>query len=96
MDNLLSGSVPVYLYHKNGRELIQCKEVYPDDADYFIENNIKVSMEHLAGTNIVYGCPVADTSEESEVIVLANDKTCKETLKELASLCKHSFGDCRG
>lgn len=85
--------LPVHFYKApNGRhELIDCRKVYPNDYDYFIANEIKVSMEELNGEYIVYGCPYEDESEESEVIVFAQGRSCEDTLAELAELCKAKF-----
>lgn len=85
--------LPVHFYKApNGRhKLIECPNVYPEDLDYFIDNNIKVSMEELAGEFIVYGCPCEDDSEESEIMVLARRRSCEETLAELAALCQSTF-----
>lgn len=76
----------VHYFNHNGEHLIECKNVDPDDAKFFRDNNIKVSMEELNGEIIVYGCPYSDASEESEVIVFANGRTCEETLNELKNI----------
>ena len=49
-------------------------------------------MEELNGEIIVYGCPYSDESEESEVIVFAENRPCEDTLHELMELCKEHFG----
>jgi len=67
--------------------------VYPDDCEYFIQNNIAVSMESLGGDIVIYGCPKSDITEESEVIVMAGDRSCEEALKNLAEECKKAFGE---
>lgn len=89
----------VHFYHSpNGRHeliewLIECPNVYPEDHDYFLNNDIKVSIEELSGEFIVYGCPEEDDSEESEVIVFAQGRSCEDTLAELALTCKATFGE---
>lgn len=84
-------SLTVHYFNHNGEHLIDCVNVYDADAQLFQDNNIKVSMEELGGDIVVYGCPYYDESEESEVIVFANGRTCEDTLSELAESCKH-FG----
>lgn len=84
----------VHLYHgfTGKHTLTEIKNVLQTDAEFFERNNIKVSMEELRGDFIVYGCPYDDESEESEVIVFANGRTCEETLNDLAVECAESFG----
>lgn len=84
-------SLTVHYFNRNGVQLIDCTKVYNADKEFFQNNNIKVSMEELNGEIIVYGCPYSDKSEESEVIVFANKRSCEDTLRELAESCKH-FG----
>lgn len=81
----------VHYYNHNGRQLIECTKVRPEDVEYFRALDIKVSMEELNGEIIVYGCPYSDDSEESEVIVFAGNKSCEDTLSELVSVCKQTF-----
>ena len=73
---------------------VNMKCIDTEDASYFTNNNIKVSMEELnTGQIVVYACPYSDESEESELIVFANGRTCEETLHELALFCKERFGE---
>ncbi len=82
----------VHYYNRNGEQLLDITKILPEDAKFFQENNIKVSMEELNGEIIVYGCPYSDTSDESEVIVFAGGNTCEYTMSELVSECKAKFG----
>lgn len=79
----------VHYYDHKGERVITITNVYEDTANFFRQNDIKVSMENLNGEFIVYGCPYSDLSEESEVIVFAGNKSCKDTLYELAKQCNH-------
>lgn len=81
----------VHYFNQNGEHLIDCTNINPEDADYFKTNEIKVSMEQLREEIIVYGCPYSDKSEESEVIVFSNNRSCKDTMAELAYECKQKF-----
>lgn len=85
-------SLTVHYFNCNGEQLIDCKNVYDADKKFFQDNDIKVSMEELNGIIIVYGCPYSDKSEESEVVVFAGNKSCEDTLSELAKLCQEHFG----
>ena len=77
------------VYH-DGKVLIhQIKDVAEEDAKFFVQNNILISIEELAGDIIVYGCPRADELEESELIVFANGRPSIEVLAELAEECRH-------
>lgn len=88
--------LPIKLYKKpDGRvQIIECRNVHLQDLKYFQDNEIVVSMEELDANNyIVYGCPAADLSEESEMIVFSNGRSCEETLEDLAFECIQEFGD---
>ena len=85
-------SLTVHYFNRNGERLIDCVNVYEADKKFFQDNDIKVSMEELGGNIIVYGCPYSDKSEESEVIVFATNKSCEDTLSELAEACRENFG----
>ena len=81
----------VHYYYDGRCKQLDIANILPEDQQYFEENDIKVSMEELKGEFIIYGCPYLDYSEESEVIVFANGRTCEESLSELANLCKNKF-----
>jgi hypothetical protein len=82
----------VHYYNQNGEQLLNITNIRTEDAQFFQDNGIKVSMEELNGEIIVYGCPYSDTSEESEVIVFAGGNSCEYTMSELVSKCKEHFG----
>ena len=76
----------------NGRQReINVPKVYPDDADYINENNIKVSMEETGGTFVVYfDYGVRDEDNEPiEHIELSLGKTCEETIKAGVKVIKN-------
>lgn len=84
----------VLFYNRNGSKLMTITEINEEDAKYFQDNNIIVSMEDVNGTIVIYGCPEEDETEESEVIVLANrGQSCKDAMSELVELCKKKFGE---
>ena len=82
-----------HYFNRNGEQIIDIVKVRPEDAAFFERNNIKVSMEDLSGIGIiVYGCPYDDMSEESEVIVFANNQKFEDAMTELVNECKQAFG----
>lgn len=81
----------VHYYNQNGEQLLDITNIRPEDAKFFQDNHIKVSMEELNGEMILYGCPYSDTSEESEVIVFAGNNNCENTMSELVAECKKHF-----
>jgi hypothetical protein len=72
-------------------EKVECADVSLEDAEFFEQNNIKVSLEFLNEEYILYACPYEDDSEESEIIFFVEDKTCKESLSTLVEMCKEKF-----
>lgn len=75
----------------NGRtEVIEVTNVYPEDAAYFVENNIHISMEQLAGETIVYA-DIGQTDDEGEPVELiefAGTRSCEDTLAALRKACE--------
>lgn len=94
MDNIET-KFKALLFTNRGQQWITVRHINEGDADYFRKNNIKVSMEELNGDFIVYACPYSDTSEETEIIVLANGRACEQVLHELANEAIVKFGDVR-
>ena len=82
-----------YYSRPNGHMIeIEMKNIDQSEIDFFVDNNIQVSIEELATGNIVvYGCPRDDESEESEVLILANGRSCEETMKDLREECEKAF-----
>jgi hypothetical protein len=81
----------VTLYKRpDGRtEVIDVRNVLPEDEQWFVEHNVKVSMEDIGDTIVVY----ADTGntvdgEPDEFIEIANGRTCEETLSALRKQCE--------
>lgn len=81
----------VTLYKRpDGRsEVIDVRNVLPEDEQWFAEHNVKISMEDIGDTIVVY----ADTGkvvdgEPDEFIEIANGRTCEETLSALRKQCE--------
>ena len=78
--------------YTNGRKIeIPMNSITEEDAKFFEENNIAVSIEGLRGEIIVYGCPAEDIYEDSEVIIFAKDRPCIEVMSELAEECRQAI-----
>lgn len=82
-----------YYARPNGRmSELDMTNIYPEDVRFFVEMDIQVSIEELpTGQFIVYACPRDDESEESEVMVFDNGRSCQETMKALREECEKAF-----
>jgi hypothetical protein len=82
-----------YYARPNGRmSEIEMSNIDQSEIQFFVENNIQVSIEELTtGDIVVYGCPRDDESEESEVMVFAGKRSCQETMKALREKCEKVF-----
>ena len=88
--------IATFFLPPNGRqEVHEITEVEPQDASFFEQNRIKVSMEQLmTGDYTLY----ADTGklafgEPDELIVISRGRSCRECLTELRKLCEKRFAD---
>ena len=67
------------------QHVIQVTDVTDEDAAWFTENKIIISMEKLSsGAKVVYGR--FGVNEHQECLVVGMNKTCKSMLKELRSI----------
>lgn len=77
----------VYVRPRGKQETIVVKNVYPEDAKWFIENNVKISMEEDGRKGIVvygdYGYVDPEDLEPVEAIEVSLGRSCEETLKAL-------------
>lgn len=80
----------VTLYKRSdGRtQELDITNVYEEDAKFFEDNQVRVSMEVLNNEFIIYGTHYDDEGGEYEQIVFSGDRTCQESLHELAGLMK--------
>jgi hypothetical protein len=82
-------NVTIYKRPDGRSEVIDCRNVYPDDAKWFEDNHVAISMEDIGGGFAVY----ADTGKEvdgepDELIELSQGRTCEETLHALREQCE--------
>lgn len=75
--------VSVYVYSPScvNPNITKINNVKDQDAKYFNDNEINISMEYLGGDYIVYGCK---NDDDEEIIVLSKGRSCEDTLSELA------------
>lgn len=72
------------------QEVVEITKAYKEDEEFFVENNIVISMEELAGDYVVY----ADTGYETEdgdpeeFIEIALGRSCEDVLKALRLDCE--------
>lgn len=82
MSFLSSNTITVEMFSKDGSsQEVEISNIYPEDAAFFTENGIEVSMEDVHGNMIVYGDYGGE--EEMKAISFQGQKSCEETLHEL-------------
>lgn len=69
---------------KEKRDVI---DIAVDDAKWFTDNNVEVSMEELGHMAIVYATPPGK-DEEDEIMVVSNGRSCMETMADLRNQCE--------
>jgi hypothetical protein len=83
------------LYQKpDGRKTtIEITKILEDDANWFMENDAKISMEETGGDFVVYGDVglIDSDGEPIEDIVIACGRSCEDTMAELRRLCQDSL-----
>lgn len=82
----------VYIAPHGRSEVIEVTKVRPEDEAYFVQNNIQISMEQLAGETIVYA-DIGQTDDEGEPVELiefAGTRSCEETLAALRKACEEA------
>ena len=77
--------VTLFIPPNGEQHVIQVTDVTDEDAAWFIENKIIISMEELSsGAKVVYG--KFGVNEHQECLVISMNKTCKSMLSELRSI----------
>lgn len=93
-DRVFQDALTVRYYARPNRRMreLDITNTYPEDVRFFIEMDIQVSMEEFStGQFVVYACLRDDESEESEVMVFDNGRSCQETVKALREECEKEF-----
>jgi len=68
--------------------------VYPQDAEFFKSNNIKVSLEEIAPLNYAAYADMGSThnnGEPDEIVAISFGRSCEDTLKELREKCEDAL-----
>lgn len=81
-------NVLMYQRPTGERKYVDIKNVYPEDAKWFNDNNIKVSMEPDA-TEGNYICYADYGDPENEAIEFSLGKNCEDTLHALRETTEH-------
>lgn len=82
--------VTLYKQPDGRAEVLEIQNVYQEDAEFFENNNIRISMEELAGQFVVYaGTGMEDEcGEPIEFVELSLGRSCQEVLKILREKCE--------
>lgn len=77
--------VTFYIRPNGSQKVVDIKNVEPADEAFFVQHNVKVSMENIGGEEYVayadYGAVIDD--EPDEAIELSKGRDCKATLHAL-------------
>lgn len=86
------GSLPVTLFTLPAGDKVvkHITNVSPEDAKWFIEHKVQLSMEEVSGMIAVYAdIGLTDEDGESdEIMTLSAGRSCEVTLSELRKLCE--------
>lgn len=58
-----------------------------EDAKWFTDNNVEVSMEEIGGMVAVYATPPGKNGDD-QIMVLSNGRECMETMADLRKQCE--------
>jgi hypothetical protein len=84
-------SVKFYKKPYGDTRQVEMANIEPEDIKFFQDNCILVSMEEVGNDFAVYACPASDEDEKTEILVLAMNRSCQETMKDLRKLCERTF-----
>lgn len=85
----------IVTYYKlpDGRtQEIDMKNINKEDEDWFIENDVHVSLEEIGDQVVVYGDIGKETEdgEPDEIIVLSGAMNCFQTMAKLREECQQA------
>lgn len=74
----------------NGRsEVIDLKNIRPEDEAYFTERGIEIGLEQLNGEMVVYAhLGENEDGDPEELIEFSHGRNCEDTLSALRRLCE--------
>lgn len=90
----MSITVTFFIAPNGEREVREITKVYDADAAFFKRHGVKISMEDVGSSHVVY----ADTGkitdgEPDELIEIAGNRSCADTLKALRMACQKRFDE---
>ena len=87
--------LPVTIYHRpNGRqEDIICNNINEDDAKWFQDHNVKVSMEESGsgGQSLYADYGSVDEDGEPDEVIVVTHRSCEEAMAELRRLTEKAM-----
>lgn len=81
----MSLTVTFYIPPNGKKEVRKITNYKKEDAEFFIKNNVKISMEDLGSQYAIYGL-IDGEPEENEFIVLSSGRSCEDCLTELRGI----------
>ena len=82
--------VEYYVPGCNGRpKEMEIHNIYDEDKEYILTNNLKLTLEELPIGEFVIYLRSINESEDEEITVLAQNRTCKDTIKEAINIYKN-------
>lgn len=65
------------------------RDIYPEDAAWFIANKAFISMEKIRGNTVIYAdVGLEFDGEPDEVIEISQGRNCKDTFAALRKKCE--------
>lgn len=80
----------LYIRPDGRKKVIDIRDIDPEDEKWFLENNVKISLEEIAGNAVAFYADYGKVidGDPDEVIVIANPlrESCEDSLKKLREL----------
>ena len=79
--------VTFYRQPHGGKSTLNITNILPDDAKFFQDNNLSVSMEELpTGQYVVYSSLPGGDEEDEEIYIVPEGESCEVAMGELRKL----------
>lgn len=77
-------NVTLYKKPNGAKEVVDVKNVYPEDEAWFVEHKVKLSMEDIGGMFACYAdVGIEDEGEPVEAIELSRGRSAEDTFHAL-------------
>lgn len=85
--------VTLYKRPHGRKEVIDMTKIYPEDEQWFVEHDVKISMEDLGFDFVVYADIglASEDGDPDEITAFANKRTCEETMKLVRQRCEEAL-----